>query len=210
MILINLILGPDCAPYRVHDGEVEETVDEIEEYWNACYLSTGEAAWRIFNYTITKKEPLVTPVSTHLSDQSNRQYHQRENDLSAMSTLNHYFCRPSGSFIYQGHNRRFQDLIYVEYFCLFHLQKYNANHTLSANYFLEQANQYGQPPMHVILRNENHPHLARIHNVPPSCGELFYLRTLLQHRAARSHQDARTIDALHHHNQPWIGIEYAL
>jgi hypothetical protein len=92
-----------------------------------------------------------------------------------MSTLNHYFCRPSGSFIYQGHYRRFQDLTYVEYFCLFRLQKYNVNHTLCANYFLEQANQYGQPPMHVILRNQNRPHLARIHDVPPSRGELFYL-----------------------------------
>ena len=191
MTLINLILGLDCACYRVHDGEAEETVDEIEEYWNACYLSTGEAAWCILGYTITKKEPSVTPVSAHLSDkQSNRQYHRRENDLSAMSTLNHYFCCPSGSFIYQGHNHRFQDLTYVEYFCLFRLQKYNANHTLSANYFLKQANQYSQPPMHVILHNENHPHLACIHNVPPSRGELFYLRTLLQHRAARSHQDA--------------------
>ena len=34
----------------------------------------------------------------------------------------------------------------------------------------------------------------QIHDVPPSHGENFYLRTLLQHRPALSFEDARTID----------------
>jgi hypothetical protein len=90
-------------------------VDEIEEYWKARYLSTGEAAWRILGYTITKKEPSVTPVSVHLStNQTNRQYHWRDSDSSAMSTLNHYFCCPSGSFTHQGNCRQFLELKYVD------------------------------------------------------------------------------------------------
>jgi hypothetical protein len=131
----------------------------------------------------------------HLStNQTNRQYHRRDSDSSAMSTLNHYFCHPSGSFTYQGNHRQFLELTYVKYFCLFRLQKYNANHALLANYFIKQPNQYGQQPMHVILRNESHPHLACIHDVPPSHGELFYLRTLLLHRPSNSHEDTRTVE----------------
>jgi len=113
-----------------------------------------------------------------------------------MSTLNHYFCRPSGSFTHQGNRRNFLELTYVEYFGLFRLQKYNTNNTLLTNYFIERPNQYGQQPMHVILRSENRPHLTRIHDVPPSRGELFYLRTLLLHRPSNSHEDTRTVDGV--------------
>jgi len=58
--------GPDHTQYRVHADDLDENVDKIEEYWNGRYLSTGEAAWRILGYTITKKEPSVTPISVHL------------------------------------------------------------------------------------------------------------------------------------------------
>jgi hypothetical protein len=146
-------------------------------------------------YTVAKKQPAVTPVSVHESDnQSNRQYQRRDGSSSAMSTLNHYFCWPFGSFNYQGHTRSFSDLTYIEYFSLFRLQKYDANRTLLSNYFLEQPNPHGVPPMHVILRGENRPHLARIHDIPPSHGEVFYLRALLQHRPSSSHVDARTVN----------------
>ena len=64
--------------------------------------------------------------------------------------------------------------------------------------------------MHVILRNQNRPHLARIHDVPPSRGELFYLRTLLQHRAAHSHQDARTIDGVLYDTYQEAAIQLSL
>lgn len=113
-----------------------------------------------------------------------------------MSSLNHYFCRPWGSFTYRGHDHQFRHLTYIEYFSLFRLQKYDENRALNANYFLEQPNAYGQPQMHVILRNEFRPHLARIHQVTPSHGEVFYLRTLLQHCAYTSHEDARTVDGV--------------
>ena len=62
----SLLTGPDRAQYCIHIGDSEEVVDEIEDYWNARYLSTGEAAWRTLGYTLTKKEPAVTPISVHL------------------------------------------------------------------------------------------------------------------------------------------------
>jgi hypothetical protein len=195
--MLNCYAGPDRARYRVHAGDSEDVVDEIEEYWNARYLSAGEAAWRIMGYTIAKKEPAVTAISVHLSaNQSNHQYHRRDGGSSAMSTLIHYFCHPFGSFNYGGNIRLFSDLTYIEYFSLFRVQKYDPNRMLQANHFVERTNPYGVPPMHVILRGQQRPHLARIHDIPPSHGEVFYLRTLLQHRPSSSYEDARTIDGV--------------
>jgi hypothetical protein len=186
-------------------------VDEIKDYWNARYLSTGEAAWRILGYTMTKKEPSVTPVSVHLdANQTNRQYHRRNTESSAMSTLNHYFCRPSGTFNYRGDNLHFRELTYIEYFSLFRLQKYDVNHSLRGNHFVEQPNTYGQPPMHVILRNECRPHLSRLHDVPPSHGEVFYLRTLLQHRPCTSFEDARSVDGIQYETYQEAATELGL
>jgi hypothetical protein len=186
-------VGPDRARYQVHSDNSEDVVDEIDDSWNARYLSAGEAAWRIMGYNVAKKEPAVTAVSVHLSDnQSNCQYDRRDGTSSAMSSLNHYFSRPLGTFTYEGHRRSFSDLTYIEYFTFFRLQKYDPNRALLSNYFVERANPYGVPPMHVILRAENRPHLARIHDVPPSHGEVFYLRTLLQYRPSSSYEDART------------------
>ena len=50
--------------------------------------------------------------------------------------------------------------------------------------------------MHVVQRDAMHPHLSRINSVHPSQGELFYLRAILQSRAALSFLDARTVNAV--------------
>jgi hypothetical protein len=116
------------------------------------------------------------PVSVHLDvNQTIRQYHCHNTESSAMSTLNHYFCHSSSSFNYRGDNLHFRELTYIEYFSLFHLQKYDVNRSLRGNHFVKQLNTYGQPPMHVILQNESRLHLSRLHDVPLSHGEVFYL-----------------------------------
>jgi hypothetical protein len=127
-----------------------------------------------------------------------------------MSTLNHYFHRPTGSFNYRNDERSFCDLTYIEYFSLFRLQKYDRNRDSNANYFVERMNPYGQPQMHVILRSGPRPHLARIHDIPPSHGEVFYLRTLLQHRPYCSHEDARTVDGVQYETYQEAATELGL
>ena len=121
-----------------------------------------------------------------------------------------YFCHPWGSFTYRGHNHQFRHLTYIKYFSLFHLQKYDENRALNANYFVKQPNAYGQPQMHVILRNEFRPHLAHIHQVTPSHGEVFYLRTLLQHCTYTSHEDARTVDGVIYDTYQEVAAELGL
>lgn len=48
--------------------------------------------------------------------------------------------------------------------------------------------------MLVVQRSDTRVHLSRIQPAHPSQGELFYLRTILQHRPVLSFEDARTID----------------
>jgi PIF1-like helicase len=162
-------------------------------------------------YTLTKKEPAVSPISVHLPfTHTNQQYHRRHANSSEMSTLNHYFCRPSGTFFHHDVSHQFCDLTYVDYYSLFRLQKVNANHALLANRFTEQPNEFDVPPMQVILRTDVHRHLGRIHDIPPSRGEVFYLRALLQHRPARSFEDVRTVDGTIYDSYQEAAVELGL
>jgi hypothetical protein len=191
-----VFLGPDHAKYRVHSGdESEDPIDEIDDYWNGRYLSAGEATWRILGYNVTKMKPAVTAIAIHgPSSRSNYQYHRRDHNSSTLSTLDHYFLRPRGSFIMGNNVNDFANLTYTEYYTLFRLAKYDAAQAHRSNYYIEQPNVDNSPPMHVILRSSAHPHISRIRDVRPSEGEVFYLRALLQHRPASSHVDARTVD----------------
>ena len=52
--------------YRIHTDNDVDVVDEIEDYWNAHYLSAGEAVWCILGFNLTKKEPSVSTITIHL------------------------------------------------------------------------------------------------------------------------------------------------
>jgi hypothetical protein len=71
----------------------DEPIDEIDDYWNARYLSRGEGAWRVLGFNITKKHPGVSSLAVHLPrDNTHRQYHRKES-TSSLSSLDHYFVR---------------------------------------------------------------------------------------------------------------------
>lgn len=193
--------GPDRARYTVRAPG--QAVDEIEEYWNARYLSAGEAAWRILGFHITRKYPAVTALPVHIPNTTLHRQYTRSNDSNedSLSLLERYFARPHGTFTTtQGHLLAFDELTYCEYFTLFRLVSYNASYAHRANYFEEQ-----HPPatrhairMHVVLRSASTDHIARVRPVRPSEGERFYIRTLLLHRAVRSFNDLLTIDNIQH------------
>lgn len=174
-----------------------EQVDEIEDYWNARYLSAGEATWRILGFHITHKQPAVSSLTVHLEDSIRHRQYYRSNSSheDSLSSLQRYFSRPIGAFTFKGEQREFDTLTYVEYYSIFRLQKHNPANSSRPMYFEESA-ALGGVRMHVVLRNEARPHVARLHTVRLSEGERFYLRTLLQHRAARSFLDLRTINGV--------------
>jgi hypothetical protein len=67
--MLILFTGPDTARYQVlgnTSGGSTKSIDEIDDYWQARYLSAGEAMWRILGFHVTKKEPAVTMLPIHL------------------------------------------------------------------------------------------------------------------------------------------------
>ena len=108
-----------------------------------------------------------------------------------LSLLKHYFRRPHGTFVLDEIQRPFDDLLYAEYFTLFHLEKFNAMHDHLTTHFVKE----GFPSStHVILHNSANLHLSHIQTVRPSQGKLFYLQTILKHKAVRSYAQAHTVN----------------
>jgi hypothetical protein len=172
-----------------------EVVDEIENYWNARCLSSGEAAWRILGFHITKKKPAVTALPVHLpTNIAHRQYSRRNPSTSTMSLLEHYFVHPMGQFQLDNETQNFDDILYAQYYTTFRLTKYDPHAISSQPSFPEHTSHNEQPAMQAVLRSHIHHHLSRIQSIRPSQGELFYLRTILQHKALRSFEDGRTVN----------------
>ncbi|OBZ77825.1 ATP-dependent DNA helicase PIF1, partial [Grifola frondosa] len=187
--------GPDRARYQLHDPQQPAPpVDEIEEYWNARYLSAGEAIWRILGFHITKKTPAVTTLPVHLPSSMTHYQYSRRHPTASLSLLQRYFLRPSGAFMHADAQVTFESLKYTDYYSLFRLVKYDVSKEHSPRYFAEKPDTTGAPRMHVVLRTIAHRHLSRMHSARPSEGERFYLRALLRHRPATSFEDIRTID----------------
>ena len=135
-------IGPDRTWYCVQSTEEHDhVIDKIEEYWQARYLSAGEAVWRILGFHITKKDPAVTALPIHLpGSHVHHQYHQTRQEASTLSLLDRYFIRPLGSFInHLGFEHHFNDLTYAEYYRLFHLAKFEDHNTGRRAYFEEHA-----------------------------------------------------------------------
>ncbi|GKF69378.1 hypothetical protein Tco_0202435, partial [Tanacetum coccineum] len=57
--------GPDKVTATI-DGE---EVDEIKDYLNCRYLSSCEAAWRIYGFDIHYRTPSVERIPFHLKDE---------------------------------------------------------------------------------------------------------------------------------------------
>lgn len=195
------IVGPDRAKFRIrteNEGGANEPIDEVEEYWSGRYLAASEAVWRILGYHITQKTPAVTALPIHLPNSFHHQRYHRSNPSPTLSSLEHYFARPGGTFLDGTNQREFKDLHYAEYFSLFRLQKFNDANVGKHGFFLECYSDGGAPPMHVVQRNPLRPHLSRLQPVHVSRGELFYLRILLLSRPGASWEDLRTVNNVVH------------
>ena len=109
-------LGPDTA--KVHIKHSDAVVDEIEDFWQARYLSTGEAAWQILGFCLTTKDPAVTALPVHAPHSLlHLQYSHVDHQSSPMSKLDHYFIHPQGFFFDENLNcTSFDDLTYAEYY----------------------------------------------------------------------------------------------
>jgi hypothetical protein len=70
-----LFKGPDHAYFQIRNGaDSEQRINEIDDYVCGRYICATEAAWRIFGFDITTKQPSVTCLPIHLPGQNIAQY----------------------------------------------------------------------------------------------------------------------------------------
>ncbi|XP_035844002.1 uncharacterized protein LOC118490455 [Helianthus annuus] len=70
--------GPDRAEFgfvqNADEGQLEDSKDEIKEYYDCRYLSACEATWRIFAFDVHYRYPSVMRLPFHLPDKQNVVY----------------------------------------------------------------------------------------------------------------------------------------
>jgi hypothetical protein len=175
--------GPDRSWFHV--SKQEEPVNEIKDYVEGRYLSSPEAAWRILGFDITSKEPSVTCLPVHLpGDAIPRFDGGNRSENKTTSLLIRYFHRPLAHI--------FDNLTYTTYFQNYVLYKLSSNDRVRDDEFLEQV--INGCVRHKVCQRQIGTKVCRLQTLPPTIGELFYLRCLLTHRPARSFRELRLID----------------
>ncbi|GJW25506.1 putative PIF1 DNA helicase/replication protein A1-like protein [Tanacetum coccineum] len=150
-----------------------EEVDEIKDYLNCRYLSSCEAAWRIYGFDIHYKTPSVERLPFHLKDEQQVIFDATESIDYAVdkSSVNETKFE---SWMQLNQTDTFaRSLLYVEI----------------PRYFVWNQKQ------RVWTRRKQGKSLGRIHHVPPSWGEVYYLRAILNKvRGPMEWDDLKKVD----------------
>nr|XP_025676655.2 uncharacterized protein LOC112776643 [Arachis hypogaea] len=160
------------------EGSTESLCDEIDEikmYYDCRYLSPCEAAWRIMGYDIHYRYPAVIRLPFHLPSEQIVLFkdHESLKDVVERPTINQ-----SMFLAWFEANREFEEakqLSYVDFPSKF---VWNAN----------------SKKWH---RRRSHHVIGRVYFVPPSSGESYYLRILLNLvKGPTSYEDIRTYNGV--------------
>ncbi|XP_074276220.1 uncharacterized protein LOC141599974 [Silene latifolia] len=169
--------GPDRATmqssYRRRNEENPDQIDEIQRFHDCRYISACEAVWRIFGFEIHYRTPPVERLRFHLPDEQSVVFNDED---------------PIDSVIDNPTIGMTKFLAWMD-----------------CNKSSEEAQQllYSQFPTKFVWKQEErawHPRksgfaLGRMHNVSPNCGELSYMRTLLNFvKGPKSYEDLRWFD----------------
>ena len=79
----------------VNDPKSVPTVDEIQHYQDARYVSASEAAWRLFSFPIVEHEPSVERLEFHLEGQHIVYYKKGEHENAIIvgeRAINEIYC----------------------------------------------------------------------------------------------------------------------
>ncbi|XP_022023701.1 uncharacterized protein LOC110923956 [Helianthus annuus] len=147
----------NSAEANVNDQNDQPNVDEIEQFYDCRYIFACEAAWRLFKYDIHYRFHAVERLPFHLL---NEQYVTYEDDSDLCDVIN----KPSvGTSMFLGwmernkNDPKARELTYVQ-FPMFYV--WNSKHRR-------------------LVGRQKRGSVGRIHYVPPSLGECYYLRILL-------------------------------
>ncbi|XP_021974539.1 uncharacterized protein LOC110869606 [Helianthus annuus] len=173
--------GPDRVTASVfqanstkNDTEQNVVVDEIKAYLDCRYIPACEAAWRIFMYDIHYRYPAVEVLPFHCEDGQSIVYNDHDNlcDIVTDPTVKMIMitkwmnCNKVDEFA--------RTLRYVQFpgYYVWNAKNRKWN---------RRKNPYGS--------------IGRIHYVPPSLGDCYYLRILLNHiKGPTCCEDIKTVD----------------
>ncbi|RZB57663.1 ATP-dependent DNA helicase PIF1 [Glycine soja] len=162
----------------IHDanGTLENAIsqnDEIKEYVDCRYISPCEATWRIFGFPIHARKPVVERLHFHLLGQHSVFY---EDDDDIDDILSKPSISDSKFLAWMNSNKCF-------------LEGRNLTYSQFVSKFV-----YNQKARSWNLRKKGNT-IGRLIWVPPTTGELFYLRMMLTAcKGATSFEDIRTVE----------------
>lgn len=158
-------------------------IDEVSNFVDGRYVCPYEAAWRIFGFAIHHRNPSVQVLSVHLEGMQNITFRDGEflaeiveDDDRGKTTLTEWFVNnvKESAPDFTGSVNGLQ-LRYVDYFSEYRWEK----------------------KKWIRRKTRRTPAVGRLAYVHPSCGELFYLRLLLNHQiGSRSFDDIRTVNGI--------------
>lgn len=156
-------------------SDTSDTVDEIKTYYDCRYISPCEAAWRIFGFDIHFRSPAVERLNFHLPGEQNIVFEERD---SIQRVIDRPGIEHSMFTAWMERNKICpiaRKLSYAEFPTKFVWQQKDKEWTLRKKHFS----------------------IGRIHHVPPTCGESYYLRILLNKvKGATCYEDIRTVDGV--------------
>ncbi|XP_044010203.1 uncharacterized protein LOC122853855 [Aphidius gifuensis] len=170
--------GSDQAAFSV------ESRDEIKAFQNGRYISSSEAAWRIFGFTIHERSPVVFQLSVHLEN-GQRVYFTDQNARERLENVRNTTLM--AFFELCSRDDFAKTLLYIEVSSYF---------TFTNNRF--NRRKQGSPvEQYPGVKKSNM--LGRVYTVHPTNVECYYLRMLLHHvRGPTSFVDLKTVDDVIH------------
>lgn len=145
--------GPD----RVTAVVDEEEVDEIKDYYDCRYLSSCESAWRIFKFDIHHRSPSVERLPFHLPNEQSVVFDPRESIDYVLEKESNNTSKFLQWMELNKVDTEARKMLYVD---------------IPTKYVWKKQEGVWE------LRKKGTA-IGRIHQVPPSWGEMYYLRILL-------------------------------
>lgn len=174
--------GPDRITAGVYTANVdnngefqEKKIDEIKDYYDCRYISACEASWRIYGFELHYRKPAVERLHFHLPEEQSVIY---GDDADLEEVLD----KPSiSSSMFTGW-----------------MERNNIDVEARKLTYMEFPKSYvWNPGKREWSRRKLRPKIGRIHHVPPSLGEAYYLRMLLNKvKGPTSFEDIRTVNGV--------------
>ncbi|XP_075481272.1 uncharacterized protein LOC142521983 [Primulina tabacum] len=159
------------------DNSLGKNVDEVNMYYDYRYISPCEAAWRIFGFDIKYREPPVERLSFHLPNEQNITFSDSD-EISIV--LDRPTINQSMFLAWMEANKKYpevRELTYAELPMKFVWKQ-------ETREFVPQKQRFS---------------IGRIVYVPPGCGEMYYLRCLLNvNRGATCYDDINFVNGVKH------------